>query len=49
MEKIERFFGDYSWLLKSGIWLVLILWAAQFSYVAETIYKEEELEGREKS
>ncbi len=41
MEKIERFLSDYSWLLKSGIWLALVLWAAQFSWVISEIYKEE--------
>lgn len=29
MEKLERFFGDYSWLLKTGIWILLIFWAGQ--------------------
>ncbi|MEA1926146.1 MAG: hypothetical protein U9M90_02780 [Patescibacteria group bacterium] len=30
MKKLERFFDDYSWLLKTGIWILLIFCAGQF-------------------
>ena len=30
MEKPERFLSNYSWLLKTGIWILLIFWAGQF-------------------
>lgn len=29
MKKVHCFISDYSWLLKLGIWLMLILWAGQ--------------------
>lgn len=33
MKRIESFLDKYSWLLKSGIWMLLILWAAQINSV----------------
>ena len=40
MKRIESFLDEYSWLLKSGIWLVLVLYAAQFHCVIGASYEE---------
>ena len=41
MKKLESFFCDYSWLLKSGIWILIVVWAAQFSFVIKKGYEAE--------
>ena len=45
MKRLECFLDDYSWLLKAGIWLLLIVWATQFNcFVIGTYKKEMEIE-----
>ena len=40
MERIVRFFCWNSWLLKLGMWMVILLWAAQFWTLGENITRQ---------
>ncbi|MFA7208713.1 MAG: hypothetical protein WC120_00350 [Parcubacteria group bacterium] len=40
MKRIESFLNEYSWLFKSGIWVLLILWAAQANFVFVDAYND---------
>lgn len=44
MKKLESFLNNYSWLLKLGIGIAIIFWAAQASIVAVDVYHQ----GKEK-
>ena len=41
MKRLESFLRNHSWLLKSGIWVLLILWAAQFGNVIMSVVESE--------
>jgi hypothetical protein len=41
MKRLECFLEDYSWLLKAGIWMLLIVWATQLNGFFVGAYKKE--------